>query len=101
MLTKYLGVVDLPLSLQQDVKAYLSTSCFRTFIESLTYITFTLYLLDSLPAEQVGFLWAVNFAVHGVLDYPTGVLGDLIGHKRVLLLAYLQSIIFVVFLING
>jgi MFS family permease len=72
---------------------------FRIFIESLTYIVLVLYLLDSLPPEQVGLVWAVNFAVNTLLDYPTGVLGDLIGHKKVLGVAYAFKVIGILLLI--
>ncbi|MFW9853555.1 MAG: hypothetical protein ACFFFG_00745 [Candidatus Thorarchaeota archaeon] len=92
-LNQFLMVQSLPESLQSDVRSFFLVSNFRIFIESLTSIVLILYLLDSLPPEQVGFIWAVNFAVNTLLDYPTGVLGDLIGHKKVLCLAYAFKIV--------
>ena len=49
---------------------------------------FILFLLDVITFKELGLLLAIQLGVIAVLDYPTGALGDWIGHKWVLFLAY-------------
>jgi MFS family permease len=47
-----------------------------------------LYLLDTLESTQVGVLFALSYLILSLIDYPTGVLGDIIGYRKVMLIAY-------------
>ncbi|MFX0064463.1 MAG: hypothetical protein ACFFC7_20010 [Candidatus Hermodarchaeota archaeon] len=58
-----------------------------------------LYLLDTLPLFEVGIVFAVSYFITTFVDYPTGALGDAIGHKRVLIIAYIFHLISLALLI--
>jgi MFS family permease len=58
-----------------------------------------LFLLDTLESTEVAVLFAVNFLILTLIDYPTGVFGDIIGHKKVMMLAYFFYIISFVLLV--
>ncbi len=58
-----------------------------------------LYLLDTLEPTQAGMLFALNYVILALIDYPTGVLGDIIGYRKVMLVAYFFYIISFVFLL--
>ncbi|MHA2495861.1 MAG: MFS transporter [Candidatus Hodarchaeales archaeon] len=60
-----------------------------------------LYLLDILTYAELGLLVAIQFAITALLDYPTGALGDAIGHKTVLALAYVTYAIAILFLLTA
>ncbi|MFX0114433.1 MAG: MFS transporter [Candidatus Hodarchaeota archaeon] len=60
-----------------------------------------LFILDILTYAELGLLLAIQFAVIALLDYPTGALGDAIGHKAVLMLAYSTYAIAIVFLLEA
>ena len=90
---------DLPPTSIHDIKIFLSIDMIRTFSFNLMIISLVLTLTDTLPGTVVGFLWGVNFLFHAILDYPTGVLGDLIGHRTVLAFAYLSKALAVLVLL--
>lgn len=48
-----------------------------------------LFLLDEITFEEMGIIFAIQLLVVGFLDYPTGALGDTIGHRQVLFIAYI------------
>ncbi|MFW9917242.1 MAG: MFS transporter [Candidatus Thorarchaeota archaeon] len=60
-----------------------------------------LFLLDILTYTELGLLLAIQFAIIALLDYPTGALGDAIGQKAVLMLAYGAYAIAIVFLLQA
>lgn len=80
-------------------KSYLIIGAIRALSDTLFYITLVLFLIDTLDALNLGIVWGVHFGTLAILDYPTGVLGDVIGYKQVLLLAYIFKIGSILFLI--
>ncbi|MFX0114743.1 MAG: MFS transporter [Candidatus Hodarchaeota archaeon] len=58
-----------------------------------------LYLLDILTFQELGMLFAIQFGLILLLDYPTGALADAVGHKNVLVLAYVSYIGAILFLL--
>ncbi|MHA1917983.1 MAG: MFS transporter [Candidatus Ranarchaeia archaeon] len=60
-----------------------------------------LYLLDFLNFIEVGLLMAIGFGIQAIADYPTGALGDYLGHKVVLSIGYVLHIISVIVLLNA
>ncbi|MHA2499005.1 MAG: MFS transporter [Candidatus Hodarchaeales archaeon] len=48
-----------------------------------------LFLLEIISFAELGILLATQAAITALLDYPTGALGDAIGHRNVLTLAYI------------
>lgn len=60
-----------------------------------------LFLLEIISFTELGILFAIQFILTALLDYPTGALGDAIGHKNVLILAYCFYAASILFLIAG
>lgn len=87
-------------STQSYASKFLKINILRSFSFNLVDTFLILYLLDLLSYQQIGMILAVRFATQAILDYPTGVLGDLIGHDRVLKVAYVFHLTSLVFLIS-
>ncbi|MFX0067149.1 MAG: hypothetical protein ACFFC7_33885, partial [Candidatus Hermodarchaeota archaeon] len=49
---------------------------------------YVLFVLDNVGYEAFGLLLAVSFVLQAVLDYPSGVLGDWLGQRWILAIAY-------------
>lgn len=60
-----------------------------------------LFLLEVISFEELGIVFTIQYALTALLDYPTGALGDVIGHKRTLSFAYLSYAISILFLLTG
>jgi len=79
--------------------SYLILDSIRLIAFTISSMFIVLFLLDSLESTEVGFLFALSYFILTVIDYPTGVLGDVIGHQKVLILAYIFHIISFILLI--
>ncbi|MHA2089369.1 MAG: MFS transporter, partial [Candidatus Kariarchaeaceae archaeon] len=55
------------------------------YISSTFYI---LFILDLVGFAQLGLLVSIGYLFQAILDYPTGVVADWIGHKWVLAVSY-------------
>jgi MFS family permease len=71
------------------IKRYFSLLTSLTAIQLLADAFLILFILDTIGYESSGKVFATLFFVQALIDYPTGVLADWIGHKRVLFLAYI------------
>jgi MFS family permease len=60
---------------------------------------FVLFLLEKISFQELGLYIAFVSAIHALLDYPTGALGDWIGHKWVFVSAYMFYSIGVILLL--
>ena len=50
-----------------------------------------------LTKEQIGYFWAINFLVVGILEIPTGIIADIIGRKYACAIgAFIMTIAFLV-----
>ena len=85
--------------IQSLLLKYLLIDSFRLVAFNISSMFIILYLLDTLESTQVGILFAVNYLVLTLIDYPTGVLGDVIGYKKVMMVAYFFHIISFVLLL--
>ncbi len=89
MLTKILGIGDLNEEAQKLIRYFvilaILTSASLVFADGFMI----LYILDTLGYKKAGVLFATLFLLQGLIDFPTGVLGDWIGHKWVLMSAYI------------
>ena len=56
---------------------------------SLSSTFYVLFVIDSMGYEKLGILMGVGFFVQALFDYPSGTLGDWIGQRWVLFVAYL------------
>ncbi|MHA1966474.1 MAG: MFS transporter [Candidatus Hodarchaeales archaeon] len=67
---------------------YLVVDFTRLVAFNISGMFIILYLLDTLKSTQVGILFALSYLILSLIDYPTGVLGDIIGYRKVMLIAY-------------
>ena len=82
-----MGVRELPEPAQKVVQKYILIQTLTTFIQSLGFVIFTLFLLDQVGFIQTGILFSFLLASQLIFDYPSGALGDWIGQRWVLALA--------------
>ncbi len=88
-LVNWLGIENYDTKSINLVKRYFSLLTSLTAIQLLADAFLILFILDKIGYELSGRVFATLFLVQALIDYPTGVLADWIGHKRVLLLAYI------------
>ena len=60
-----------------------------------------LFLLEVISFAELSLLLAIRFGLILLLDYPTGALGDTIGHKIVLAFAYVSYALSILCLLTG
>lgn len=60
-----------------------------------------LFLLEVISFAELSLLLAIRFGLILMLDYPTGALGDTIGHKSVLAFAYVSYALSILCLLTG
>ena len=81
------------------LQRYLILDSSRWVAFNISTMFVILYLLDTLESTEAGLLFAVSYIVLTLIDYPTGVLGDLIGFQKVMIIAYSMHILSFVLLI--
>lgn len=86
--TKLLGIEDLDESLQSISKTYFTIDTIKNFTFSVAETFLVLYVLQFVSFVQLGILISVRYAIQSVLDYPTGVIADFVGYKKVLIIAF-------------
>lgn len=84
-----LGVQKLPDRAQGLVQKFTVALMFADFLFFLSSTFYVLFVIDTVGYTQLGCLLAARFLLQALLDYPSGVLGDWIGQKWVLFIAYL------------
>lgn len=84
-----LGVEKLPNRAQGLVQKFVVALMFADFLFYLSSTFYVLFVIDAVGYAQLGLLLAASFLLQAVLDYPSGALGDWIGQKWVLFIAYL------------
>jgi MFS family permease len=84
---------------QQFANKYFLIRLTRVLAFAIAETFIILFLISELSYFWFGVLMATQFTLQSVLDYPTGALSDLIGQKKVLLVAYIFHCISVCFLI--
>ncbi len=84
-----LGVGSLPVRTKRLVRKYLFLILPANSLFMLSNTFFILFIIDSIGYVEASFLLAINFIIHAVLDYPTGIIGDWIGQRWILFFAYL------------
>ncbi|MHA1712881.1 MAG: hypothetical protein ACTSW4_02390 [Candidatus Ranarchaeia archaeon] len=60
-----------------------------------------LFMLDYLSYIEVGILFGIGMAIQAVSDYPTGALGDFIGQKNILIIAFVLHIASVIVILTA
>ncbi|MFW9905758.1 MAG: MFS transporter [Candidatus Thorarchaeota archaeon] len=78
---------------------YVLTDFTRLITFNISGMFVVLYILETLEPTQAGMLFALNYLILALVDYPTGVLGDIIGYRKVMLIAYFFYVLSFIFLL--
>ncbi len=85
----FLGVQDLPERAQRLVQKVVLSVIVLDFIWNLAAAFYVLFVIDIVGIDKLGILLAVSFILQSALDYPSGVIGDWVGQRWVLLIGFL------------
>ncbi|MHA2226919.1 MAG: MFS transporter [Candidatus Hodarchaeales archaeon] len=89
-INNYLGIEKLPDNAQYYFRTYVVFQVFRNFFFLLSNTFFLLFLVDQVGFAQASLVLSVMFLVQLLSDYPSGSLGDWIGQRWILTIAYLS-----------
>lgn len=84
-----LGVGELPQRTKSLVKKFLLLQIPAHSLFMLSNTFFILFIIDNLGYIEAGLLLSMNFLIHALIDYPTGVIGDWIGQRWILFIAFI------------
>ncbi|MCE7736932.1 MAG: MFS transporter [Candidatus Heimdallarchaeota archaeon] len=93
-LSQRMGISDIEIEAQSITQRYLLVDSIRTLSNAFVQIFVLLYIIEVLGFYQAGIVLGINLIASSIIDYPTGGLADTIGHKKVLLIAYVFHILF-------
>ncbi|MHA2100050.1 MAG: MFS transporter [Candidatus Kariarchaeaceae archaeon] len=88
-LNTFLGLDHLPEQSRDLMKKYTLIRLLHSLFINLSHTFFILFIIDSLGFKQASMITAFLLFTQMVFDYPSGSLGDYIGHKWVLTMSYL------------
>ena len=87
-LNQFLQIIQLPESLQKITRFYESICMLQSITFHITDTFLVLYLLETHTWAQVSIVFSVQMATQLIFDYPTGILGDWIGQKKILISSF-------------
>ena len=88
-LTEFLDIEDsLPIGAQALVRKFLILSSLQSSLFMISQTFYILYVMDLVSDVEVGILVAVSFFIQAIIDYPSGVLGDWLGQRWILLVSF-------------
>ncbi|MFX0113844.1 MAG: MFS transporter [Candidatus Hodarchaeota archaeon] len=96
---KRLGISEMDSKSQSLATKYFFLSSTQIAQAQIVSTFLVLFLLDIISFSELGILLAIQFGLTALLDYPTGALGDAIGHKKVLVIAYCFYALSIAFLL--
>lgn len=88
MINKYLGIDQLTPRAQYYIRTFSITQSLSTFLLVLSNTFFILYSIDKIGFAQTSITLSFSFLIQLLFDYPSGSLGDWIGQRWVLAIAY-------------
>ncbi|MHA2363815.1 MAG: MFS transporter [Candidatus Hodarchaeales archaeon] len=88
-LITYLGVKELPRNSQGLIQKFFFILILMNIFGTISSTFYVLFVLDIVGYAELGFLLSLSFIGQAVLDYPSGAIGDWIGQRWVLFIAYL------------
>ncbi|WP_371801827.1 MFS transporter [Candidatus Lokiarchaeum ossiferum] len=98
-LARFFSLDSLPRPLQQISFFYLVIWCLYSIAYSSTDTFLLLFFLDQWTYQEVSLIFSIQIITQILFDYPTGVLGDWLGQKLVLIFAFSLKILSLVFLV--
>ena len=85
----FLGIREsLPYNIQSLVQKFLILASFQSMIFFVSGTFYILFIIDKVGYAELGILAGVSFLVQATLDYPSGSLGDWIGQRWTLAIAF-------------
>ncbi|MFX0090219.1 MAG: MFS transporter [Candidatus Hodarchaeota archaeon] len=88
LLLMLLRIQELPRRAQSLIQKLIIIAVIIQFSFFLSNTFYVLFVIDTVGLGHLGILIAVSFLIQAVLDYPSGVIGDWIGQKWILFIAY-------------
>jgi MFS family permease len=88
VVNKYLGIDQLAPRAQHYVRTFSIVQSLSTFLLVLSNTFFILYSIDQIGFAQTSITLSFSFLIQLIFDYPSGSLGDWIGQRWVLAIAY-------------
>jgi MFS family permease len=89
-INKFLGIQELPTMAQSYLRRFLYVILFITFFFSVSGTFFVLFAIDKIGYSGAGLMVSFMMFVQLLIDYPSGSLGDMIGQRKVLSLAFIN-----------
>ncbi|MFX1514723.1 MAG: MFS transporter [Promethearchaeota archaeon] len=87
-LKSFLGIDPLPEPAQQLLLKTVGSFILYDTVWSLSTAFYVLFVIDTVGIEQLGILLAISFLIQAIFDYPSGVIGDWIGQRWILLVGF-------------
>jgi MFS family permease len=84
---RLLGISTLNPKAQRFISRAVALMYVYVFIIMMSNTFLILHALEFLSLYQLGLILAIQFSVQAIMDYPSGVIGDWVGHRWVLFLA--------------
>ncbi len=84
----YLGIESLPNQSKSLVKKFLTIQLLNAFLFGLSNTFYILNAIDKIGFTQAAVITSVMLLIQLFCDFPSGSLGDYIGQKWVMMLAY-------------
>ncbi|MHA2031626.1 MAG: MFS transporter [Candidatus Kariarchaeaceae archaeon] len=88
-LKTFLGLDELIPQAEDLMKKYTFIRLLNSLFTNLSHTFFILFIIDSLGFKQASLITAILLFTQMVFDYPSGSLGDFIGHRWVLTISYI------------
>ncbi|MFX0016732.1 MAG: hypothetical protein ACFFB2_18900 [Promethearchaeota archaeon] len=85
---RFLGVTELPLRSQWLIQKFLLIANLQTSLIIISSTFYVLFVIDRIGFSTLGLLLSISFITQAILDYPTGVIGDWIGQRWSLAIAF-------------
>ncbi|MHA1940241.1 MAG: MFS transporter [Candidatus Hodarchaeales archaeon] len=89
VINKYLGIEKIPNRAQEYFRSFLLIQSLSTFLLVLTSTFSVLYSIDNIGFTLTGITISFSFLIQLLFDYPSGSLGDWIGQRWVMTIAYI------------
>jgi MFS family permease len=97
ILYSFLGVRDLPDPTKKLIWKLIASTTVLNFIWFLSAAFFTLFVIDTVGIELLGFLVAISYLIQALFDYPSGTIGDWIGQRWILFTGFfLEAIAYII-----
>lgn len=79
----------LPQAMQSRTRNFILINLLYSFAFHITDTFLVLYLAEFISYVEISIIFSIQMGIQLIFDFPTGVLGDYIGQKKILLSAYL------------